>query len=550
VPNLAETSSAAGLGAAPRGSRPKTIAIALVAVSLLPAAWLILGNRDVPQFGTYGDGELLFIGAKSLSEGQGFRILSLPDAPYQTKYQPLQPLLLAAAWKIDPHFPSNLSFIAAYDWLTLVAFVSASGFFFATMFSPIESAALAASIALSPLVIYWATVPTADYLFAALALAAFLAFRRAISAQRRWFIVTGILAAAAYFTKSAGILIIPAILIALLFRRDWRGAVFFLAPSAPVVIGWIFWAQTHRTTAQNPVLWYYTDYLGAFLKNDGLSAIPQILPVNLLSLIGASGAFLIHDLPESVPGRFFCILIAAATVTGAIRISKRTGIIGYPVFCGLLAAVLSVWNFSPSVRLILPIVPLVAAGVYLEIRKFSSLIRQALPSGGSNRITALLLIAGFLIGCAYGIRRDEIFIFQTIPSMMEQAREENRRARPVYEWMRRSLPPSSVVMASADTLVYLNTGLASVFPVPNSIAFYRRDRRGMLENFTQLDQLASFFGITHILISPHDFETVFEPADRAEIRRLIFAGANRREIFAQNGYTVLQIGGGAKIMFP
>ena len=42
-------------------------------------------------------------GAKSIAEGHGHSIPSLPGAPAQTKYPPLFPMLLSIVWWISPH---------------------------------------------------------------------------------------------------------------------------------------------------------------------------------------------------------------------------------------------------------------------------------------------------------------------------------------------------------------------------------------------------------------------------------------------------------------
>ena len=115
----------------------------------------------------------------------------------------------------------------------------------------------------------------------------------------------------------------------------------------PAIAGWTLWASLHRIPSDQPILWYYTDYVGAFLKNGGIRALPDIIPHNLLSIIAASGSVVIHDLPDSMPGRFLCILVVAAMVTGAVRIVKRTGLIEYPVFCLLLALTLCCVEFQP-----------------------------------------------------------------------------------------------------------------------------------------------------------------------------------------------------------
>jgi hypothetical protein len=522
---------------------PKSaIAIAIVALALMPALWILSSNRDIPQFGTYQDDGLFLIGAKSLSEHQGYRISNLPGEPFQTKYQPLHALVLAAIWSANSDFPANLKLVSIYQSLVLISFIALSGLLFRSFrFSPLESAALCAFLAVSPWIIYWATVPFSDYLFAALVAGTFLLLNRA-SANRWLFLAAGLTAAAACLTKSAGVLIVPAVLIGSLRRLDWRSAGIFLAPVLPAIVGWTVWANSHRTPSDQPILWYYTDYIGAFVKNGGFHALPEILPRNLFSIVAASGSVVIQSLPDSMPGRFACVLVAAAMVTGAVRIVKRTGLLEYPVFCLLLALTLAVWNFSPSVRLMLPIFPLLAVGLYLEGGVLAGLIRRSLLGKDfGNRAAACLILVAVFGGCLYGIRQNAIFIARDIPALLRQSREWTARSREVFLWCRASLPTSAVVLASDDTLVYLYTGRKSVRPVPNSVTFYTNDHAGILANFTHLDEVVQAFGITHILINPGDYETEFEPEDRQQILRLLRENPGHKTVYSADGFTVLEI---------
>jgi len=264
---------------------------------------------------------------------------------------------------------------------------------------------------------------------------------------------------------------------------------------------------------------------------------------HLSSIMAAAGSVLVHDLPDSMLGRFLCVLIAAAMVTGAVRIIKRTGSTDYPAFCLLLAVTLVMWNFSPNVRLMLPIFPLLAMGLYLEVEVLSGLIRRSMQGRDiGNRVAAYVILITILSGCVYGIRRNALFIARESPALLQQSRESTARSREVFTWMGATLPPSAVVLASNDTLVYLYTGRKSVRPVPNSIAFYTNDHAGMLANFTGLDQLVDTFGITHILVSPGDYVTEFEPDDRKEIIRLLLENPKHRTIYSSDGFTVREVG--------
>ncbi len=505
------------------------LAALLLLAALTPALCLLLSNQDIPQFGLYQDDGLLLINAQSLSEGQGFRILSLPGEPHQTKYQPLFPLL-EAVWG------TNLRAIAALQTLIFIAFVLVAAWFFrASRFSPLESAGLASMLALSPLVIYWAAIPTADYLFAVLVIATFLAL------DQGWLLAAGILTALAYLTKSAGLLIVPAVLFGLIRTQDWRRIGLFLLPVIPAVGGWMLWAHQHRAAPGHVVLAYYTDYLGYHLRSGGLAALPDIVMANAVTLCSAAGSLLVHDLAESLPGRFLSILVAAAAVTGGIRLARRTGRSEYPIFCALLTVVLCLWNFSPSVRLILPIAPLVLLGVYLEAQNCRTLVRQAIRGGGANRVVAWILMAFVLFGLVFAVQQNYTFIGQTIPGILTQSRQKSHELRTIHSWIAANLPATAVVMASEDTLLYLRTGRKSVRPVPNSVAFYRQDRSARLENFTHAENFESAFGITHILLGPGDLSTDFDAEDQREAIRLIRENPRHRVLHEQSGYTVLLV---------
>ena len=76
-----------------------------------------------PGYGLFDDDGIYLVTAKSLAEGTGYRIISLPSAIPQTKYPPVFPTLLAGVWKIYPHFPQNtyalklVPLVSMFGWL-------------------------------------------------------------------------------------------------------------------------------------------------------------------------------------------------------------------------------------------------------------------------------------------------------------------------------------------------------------------------------------------------------------------------------------------------
>src|SRR5229473_4340612 len=151
----------------------KAIAVAVLLLALVPAARLAWMAREMPHFGHLHDDSIYFVAAKSLAEGRGYRILSLPGEPFQTKYPPLWPLILAGIWKIDPRFPQNLKLALVLNWLILPAFLWVAWCWFRRSgFGKRASLAFCGILALSPYVIVLSTSPMSDLIFTALLLTA------------------------------------------------------------------------------------------------------------------------------------------------------------------------------------------------------------------------------------------------------------------------------------------------------------------------------------------------------------------------------------------
>src|SRR5690348_17618402 len=99
--------------------RRHAVTTALFVLALAPSAWLAWRWRAMPQLGLHQDDALYLVGAKSLAEGNSYRIESLPGSPFQTKYPPAVSAIMAAAWKFGPAFPANLRLASLLAWLML-----------------------------------------------------------------------------------------------------------------------------------------------------------------------------------------------------------------------------------------------------------------------------------------------------------------------------------------------------------------------------------------------------------------------------------------------
>jgi hypothetical protein len=156
--------------------------------------------------------------AKSLAEGHGYRIASLPGEPFQTKYPPVLPLLLALLWKLAPGFPENLHLATLFAWLMIVPYLFCMrALFRAFQLRAWEVKILTIAAAWHPVICLLSTVLMSYLLFLALFLAGLLLAERALqSDESAWLaylsgLTVGI-AVSHTHSRSAGHRDIPALL--------------------------------------------------------------------------------------------------------------------------------------------------------------------------------------------------------------------------------------------------------------------------------------------------------------------------------------------------
>src|SRR6266550_2480117 len=239
----------------------KPAGLILLLFLLIPSVLYLWHFPDVPRFGDLHDDSLYYVSAKSLADGGGYRIESLPGEPSQTKYPPLYPLLLSIAWRIDPQFPHNLPLAAWISWLALpVVLLQLAALYPSLGISTGRAWLLLFLFAANPYVILFSTQLLSEMLFLALSLAAMLLVERAAKGSSGATIAAGAVAGLAYLARSAGLALLVAAVIYLWPLRKQRSlAMLFTAAMIPFIAGWMIWVRLHQTATSDPSLIYYLD---------------------------------------------------------------------------------------------------------------------------------------------------------------------------------------------------------------------------------------------------------------------------------------------------
>lgn len=76
---------------------------------------------DQRILGLFHDDAIYVVVGKSLSEGSGYRIISLPDPAPQIKYPFVYSYLLSWVWTFHPSFPHNIFLLKAINVVVVAA---------------------------------------------------------------------------------------------------------------------------------------------------------------------------------------------------------------------------------------------------------------------------------------------------------------------------------------------------------------------------------------------------------------------------------------------
>jgi hypothetical protein len=496
-------------------------ALILAVFALMPSAYLAWTWRDMPQLGISHDDSVYLVSARSLAQGDGYRIESLPGQPFQTKYPPLFPLLLSAVWRLNPSFPGNLPIAALTAWLLLIPSLLAMRASFRNFgLGTGPSWLLTFVAAVNPWICLFSTTLMSDLLFLALFLGSMWLAEKALDSGASWWwaAAAGLLAGSAYLTRTVALPIVFTAPFCFFWRRQIRRALLFLSTTLPAVVGWQTWTWTHKLPTSDPVLTYYTDYMAWQRATVHLDNIVTVVAVNLDHFLHGLGQLILFDISVWENRTIEC-LIAIAALVGTVRMVRHSGRLQYPAAAAGMTAVLLVYHYPPDARLCLPLLPLVWMGLWAESSRLSNAIVTAWRKRRvSDRVAAavcsLVLAAAALFLITAYIAGNAILL----PRMYAQHRAELDLKHPSYRWFHANTPAHATSYAYDDALFYLYTGRRSLgLTVPYGRAYGSEPERVADTFAAAVPRTARSHGLEYLFLTRTDFSR--EGSNRARLAR-------------------------------
>jgi 4-amino-4-deoxy-L-arabinose transferase-like glycosyltransferase len=314
-------------------------------------------NRQ--SLGLFHDDGIYTVVAKSLSQGQGYRIISLPEAPPQTKYPFLYSYVLSWIWTLSPSFPQNIIVLKALNIAILVAIFFASVIFYrrydpAAAFASLIFAIL---VCTNPIIFTFTDYAISDLLFVFLALVALTicAGDSENGARGRRLLVLAVVTGLACLTRLASVPLVLAGAFHSFVRRGWRGALFFIAIVALFVAPWLLWIAYGQHPPANSLFAYYSAYDFSGAENSSMGAWFE----RHWTVVASNARYLVETLDllyllPLLPG--LGVFVIALTFIGIFTSLRSDQLVNWSFFLAS-GALLLIWPFHPG-RYVAPVVPI------------------------------------------------------------------------------------------------------------------------------------------------------------------------------------------------
>ncbi|MCK5482153.1 MAG: hypothetical protein KAJ13_00565 [Gemmatimonadetes bacterium] len=457
----------------PRAGIPTRTLTALIATVVVVTVLLVtIRSQEPVGAGIYYDDGTYLALARSLASGEGYVYSNLPGAVPGVKYPPVYPAVLAATWKAFGLYPENLGALKALNAL-FWGLAAGGTFLLFTRGSRRRTVAIGLVTLYAFLTIpsmSVATVLLSEPLFLLVCVGALLVASRdpgrrdAVpepeigwrwpGGEPGWAVGVGLVAAAAFLTRSIGLTLIASLLLPLLLRRRWLSAGVVVAVVGVPAASWLAWTRVHAAEVPGPIAGQYGSYgawLGQSFEGGVIGRLREVITANW----GPFVETLQFVWVPRAPGLALAVVLLAvggATVYGALSVWRRNpALVLFPlIYLGLVF----VWPYGPY-RFYYAIVPLLTLLAFDGLWEAVPKIRADLPLWGAPvaAIVAAIFVVNALVYHGRGHAVKSWTSPQTVPA---------RAYAPLNDWIRSNTASDEVIASALDPYVHWETGRLAV----------------------------------------------------------------------------------------
>lgn len=526
---------------------PKLVLL-ILAIFLMASSLLYISQIRPDRFGAYHDDGIYVTTARALATGEGYKIISLPYEPAQTKYPPFYPFLLSLIWRLYPQFPQNLPWMMLLSVGATISFLALTYRYLVKQGYATRSQALivVAMAALNWRTIILATGLYSEMIYAGLSVSALYLAER-YEKQRGGSItglLVGVLMGLAFLTRSSGLTLLIAVGAYYVIRRQWQKAALVVGVASLFVIGWIGWCYANKTTAEGVNVAYYTSYFGIFSEiirdlqaESNASTLMVFLKIVFENFVG--GILVTVPLVCSnlnfnwIPdfGRLFfainlCFLffVFFLVVAGFIRhISKGLPLLGIYVLSSLALYLCWLPNMAYD-RFLMPLLPFLLLFLITELYKLTALARKELIVRGSpvRKLSAVFISFILLASASIMLYSYGSGIFWSLASLKNSATRAAADNQAI-SWINAHTDSSDTLICYRDPTYFLYTGhkAARSFPFKEGVS-WQEDEPSVEALSKLIFRMMDEANGRYLILTSSDFELEDQPDQhRKTFKKLI-----------------------------
>jgi hypothetical protein len=490
----------------------KSLAAVAISIAVLFGALAVWG-ADKRILGLFHDDAIYAVVGKAIAEGEGYRIVSLPGAPAQTKYPFAYSYLLSWLWAIDPEFPQNISLLKFFNGAVLLAIFLVAVLFYRRYASGVTIASLlfAVLVCSNPIIFGFTDYVLSDLLLVLLTLCALSICGAAEGDQMgsfRWLLLT-VIVGLACLNRTAALPLVIAGAVHLFVMRGWRSASYFLFGVLLMTAPWLGWEWFHAPRQTESLFAYYIAYdatgAGAYSGAPALANHWSIIRGNANYLFDMMELFYLTPL---LPGVGY--LLAFVSFIGVISTARKATIFAWTFFLSSIALLL-VWPFHPG-RYLAPLAPLLLLPLFRGMSEVQSRLQTALQAkprwqwlsrlGWSPLLLVLLLNGVWLSG--FLLIRDEQstrgLYGRRLPFGWSGFEES-------FAWVRKHTEPNALLATAYDPMYYLYTGRRAIRPALHRPATYFYPYGEAQPNVGSVEEIKpqlAKLGVKYFIVDPLD----------------------------------------------
>jgi hypothetical protein len=190
----------------------------------------------------------------------------------------------------------------------------------------------------------------------------------------------------------------------------------------------------------------------------------------------------------------------------------------YAAFALISVGMLVVWHYPPTERFVLPLFPLLLAGLVTELAHLFEMIKRAVH----HKDLGQRIVAGAFAATAVGLCGIALVmqLSSSLVTLRHSAEAKSRKLdelRAAYTWIDKNLPPSATLLSYDDPLMYLYTGHRGNYLPILPKWWYAEDAKSMVGVYKDLNSYCRSRGLQYVYFSANDLDREFGEVLRAEV---------------------------------